>query len=672
MTTRALHSPALLVALLGSLALSTTARAGGMEIGDTGAEALARGGAFVAKADNPAAVNYNPAGFAKLRGTHFALSANAVRGAYDFRRLGRFDVGQGEGNPFYPAISSEKPWFAAPMHMMLTTDFGVFDRITFAAGFYAPSAMARAYPREVNVGGATLASPQRYDFVDMGGIIAFPTAAMAIRVADWLDIGFTFQAVVTQVQTTTIASVGAACDKPEDPLCDVTVAIEAKDMFSPTGSLGFLLRPSESFEFGGLLRLPSKANLEGNAKLSLGPNVKKLESALIYPVLDPLTPKVKLDNVYPTMARIGARYIFRKGGEEVGDLEADLIWENWSSASKREVSIEAKSLNKPMKAQTIDMHLKDTLAIRAGGSYKVALGKSADLILRFGAFYETASTDISDTSLQVVGAQRLGLTGGLGLRWGRYTLDMAYAHVFFPDRAVGQSTRRAMDFSSTDPNAGPVVGNGTYSASADMFAIQLTMAFGRGVKAERRPGRMRGPAESGAPARQRRKPTKLLDDDYGFRVQGAAARSPRRVAQRAASTGNNLMFDPDEIRLPATQQRPATASAPASTPDQDEVGEHDRDRQPAVAVADAAPQARKQRSRRRIRASRAARLRRLRAYRRAKRARYLRAKRLRARRIARARRARRVVRSARVASRVQRSGSCLRYNAWGRCTRRAP
>jgi long-subunit fatty acid transport protein len=657
----------LVAALLVALVVPRAARAGGMEVGDNGAVAMARGGAFVAKADNPAAVNYNPAGFAKLRGTQFAISLNAVRSKASFRRLGRYDLGSGD-TPFFPEVSTKNPWFAAPMHMMVTTDFGIFDRVTFAAGFFAPSAAPSGFAAEVNVGGRTLPAPQRYDAVEMSGLIAFPTAGMAIRVLPWLDIGVTFQAVVTKVATQNYANVGSACERSEDPLCDVVIKIDAEDMFSPSGSIGFLARPWGNFEFGGQLRLPSKAELKGEASLQFGPNVQKLAGSMRYPLIEPEKPSVTLNNQYPWMGRLGARYIFRRGEEEVGDIELDFVWENWSAVSVREINMNAKSLNKPMETQIMDSGYKDTYALKLGGHYRFALGANADLTLRFGAFFETETTAVSDTTLGSASAKRIGLCSGLGLRWGRYSLDMAYAHVFFPDRAVGQSSKRVMDFGSPDPSTGAVVGNGTYRNSTDMFSLQLTIAFGRGVKAARTVAaapRRSGEAEAGRPARRRSRPRRLLDDDYGFRVQGAAQRKDGKrvgVARAAAAdNNNNLMFDPEDIRLPAAAQRPAPAPAPAHTPapraqqDEDEAGEH--------------PRATRQQQRRSLRQARAAKRARYRAARRAKRIKRL--KRL--RRIKRLRRARRARRARAKRARRRRattSGSCARYNAWGRCVRR--
>ncbi|MCA9665680.1 MAG: outer membrane protein transport protein, partial [Myxococcales bacterium] len=460
-------APLVLLALAPS-----SARAGGMEVGDTGAEALGRGGAFTAKADNPTAVNYNPAGFAKLRGHHAAISANIIYSDYTFQRLGGFD-----GQTPYPTIASETPLFAAPMHLMASTDFGYFKRVTFGFGIYMPAAATRSYPRELNVGGANVPSPARFDFLSMQGIMLFPTAALAIRLTDWLDVGVTFQTVITKATIKMLATVAAACETPEDASCDVDIDLEVKDMFSPTGSLGFLMRLGESVEVGGMLRLPSSSELKGTANVGFGPGISRLENSLQHKMLDPMAPQVTLTNDYPWMMRLGGRIIFRdKRGEEAGDIELDLIYERWSAVSKRTVLIEGQSLGKPMPPSEVDYALKDTFSVRLGGAYRFRLASDMFLTLRAGVFGETATTSISDTRLGVLSPARVAFTGGVGLKWGFISVDVAFAQFFFPKRVVGRSTVTAQDFGG---GVGPTVGNGVYAAKLTALALQVSFAFGQ-------------------------------------------------------------------------------------------------------------------------------------------------------------------------------------------------
>src|SRR3954468_22065663 len=58
------------------LVVAAGAQAGGLEYAGAGSQALGRGGAVTARADDPMVLAYNPAGLAELRGTQFLFNAN--------------------------------------------------------------------------------------------------------------------------------------------------------------------------------------------------------------------------------------------------------------------------------------------------------------------------------------------------------------------------------------------------------------------------------------------------------------------------------------------------------------------------------------------------------------------------------------------------------------------
>jgi len=67
-----------------------SAAAGGFEIPDNGTEALGRGAAFTAKADDGTALQYNIAGFARQRGTRLLVNTNLWVSDYSFARSGTY------------------------------------------------------------------------------------------------------------------------------------------------------------------------------------------------------------------------------------------------------------------------------------------------------------------------------------------------------------------------------------------------------------------------------------------------------------------------------------------------------------------------------------------------------------------------------------------------------
>jgi long-chain fatty acid transport protein len=521
------------LAVVVVLGHARVARGGGTEVADNGGEAMGRGGAFVAKADNPATINYNPAGFAKLRGYQATISANVVHAGIDFQRSGRTPFANADGAETpYPLIENSQPWFAAPMHLMLTADFGV-RWLTVAAGLYVPSAVGASYPAATKIDGRDVAAPQRFMLANTEGnsqLLMFPSVAIGLRLHEKIDIGLSFQTAIYKINFTQIATVGAACETPEDPGCDVTINLDVKDLFSPTGSAGVLLRPFRGLELGAMVRLPSHAEMTGKAKAVFGPNVSKLNPHVTAPLLDPTEPSVSVTNDYPWMFRLGARYVFYRGDEEKADIEVDFTYERWSAVSERTVKIDGKSLGKPMDPVSMDMRLADTYGVRIGGSYLIRLARDLDLTLRAGVFGESETNDVSATNLQFLGPRRIGVAGGLGLRWGWVRADVAYAHLFLPERIVNNSTVTATDFGSKVP--GPVVGNGVYNARVDALYVQLTATYGAAARAPRRVEEPEPPAAA-KPARREQKV-----DDLGFEVSDDPAKRPRPGA---------LQFDPEEL-----------------------------------------------------------------------------------------------------------------------------
>ena len=138
------------IALTMLLGRSKPAHAGGMEIPDHGTEALGRGGAFTAKADDPSALHHNVAGLAQQRGTRFLLNANIARSSLAFQRAGTYPGTPGDpATPWagrsFPRAENQGGLVALPV-VAITSDFGL-PWATFALGTFPPSTIGgRVYP----------------------------------------------------------------------------------------------------------------------------------------------------------------------------------------------------------------------------------------------------------------------------------------------------------------------------------------------------------------------------------------------------------------------------------------------------------------------------------------------------------------------------------------------
>ena len=114
------------------LALPAGGYALGIRLFDHDAFATARGDAFVATADNPSAIYYNPAGITQLEGHHLRFGANVINAQSDFNaRTG-------------PKAKSQNDWTPVPgfFYTYSPSNFPV----SFGLGYYLPYGLSFDWP----------------------------------------------------------------------------------------------------------------------------------------------------------------------------------------------------------------------------------------------------------------------------------------------------------------------------------------------------------------------------------------------------------------------------------------------------------------------------------------------------------------------------------------------
>src|SRR4051812_40112806 len=272
--------------VFASLMIGSFAWAGGFTFPDNGTEALGRGAAFTAKADDATALEYNVAGLATQRGTRLLLDLNMAFHTYEFQRAGTYpmeDVPPGmmgsgvSGLPFPKASNVSGPQLAP--FLGVTTDFGLLDRWTFAVGLFAPSSYGqRNFGTTVQQNGMTYPAPSRYDLVQTNLLIVLPTVAASVRATKWLDIGLAVHVVVGHfdLQAVTYSDLGpGVCYSKEYPGCDALTHIVATGV-TATASLGLMFHPLPVLDIG--LNVLGKSNLDASGTLSTpGPSAIPLD-----------------------------------------------------------------------------------------------------------------------------------------------------------------------------------------------------------------------------------------------------------------------------------------------------------------------------------------------------------------------------------------------------------
>jgi len=468
------------IAALVVLLIPAAAWAGGEEIPDNGAQALGRGGAFTAKADDLTALEYNVAGLAMARGTRVLFSANIVNASADFQRAGTYPTMAGvpySGQPF-PAVSEQGGAFFAPM-FVVASDLGT-KKWTVAAGAFGPSAYGKStWPTQVSVAGQPAPAPQRYDLVSEDLLQIFPTVAVAWRPLDFISVGAAFNWVYTAPKFRQAVYLPLAPAGSENPYYDVDATIDVSDTFEPAYTLGALARLTENLQVGVNYRSSADIDASGTVKLSTVPNDPN-GPARITPMFPNGGNTARVSHFrsgMPQVIRGGIRYIFRDGDTDRADLELDTVWENWS-AKLQDINIELDpSSVTPAPPVTSPHHWNDTVSVRLGGSY------SLDTMVgvwnfRGGTYYETAAASDAWSRLDFRAWEHIGFTAGAGWTTKGLTLNAGLAYIYMPTREVSNSeVRQTIALPGQDPTTQPVVGAGKWSAGYTIFTLGLEYKF---------------------------------------------------------------------------------------------------------------------------------------------------------------------------------------------------
>lgn len=465
------------------LVYPAVATAGGFdELPDQGAQAMGRGATFTAKADDATAIYYNVAGLARQRGTKLLISANLDFNSMSFQRTGTYaDDPQDPLTPWggrpYPLVTDANKSFTLPM-LAVTSDFGVFDRLTFGLGIFGPSATGRTFQLGIN----GQPSPARYDHVQSNSAILFPTLGAGYRITEHLDIGLGAILAVAKLNEMSIAyadSGGGTCKNTEYRPCDVEGRLTA-DGIGAGASLGMMYRPLEALQFGAQVRSTMKVNANGSTTAKLGgggPNAKPG---------DPVAATTTVE--MPWIVRVGGRYITMEKTEtvkrELWDAELDLTFEAWGATASPTVTTADQGLGTGPTTITSVQNWKNTFSIRAGGAYNYALDPDAtsQIIFRAGTYYDAPTTDDQYTRVATNTLAKVAGTIGIGYKRNAVTINAAYGAVLSFSRTVTDGEIRPENptkAGSVDGNGDllPAVNNGDYSAFSHVISLGVEVNF---------------------------------------------------------------------------------------------------------------------------------------------------------------------------------------------------
>lgn len=433
------RAASVLVLTAAPLFAGRSAFAAGYYVPDTGTVARARGGAYVAAANDPLAMAYNPAGLAEQRRPQLLLDMTVLRLDQTFERDGvPSDAQSGtkaKGNPppqLVPAFIYTQP---------------IGERWTAAVGLFAPAGPRTKFPKD---------GPQRFTNSELFLEEASYGFALSARVHPKASIGFFGGAMYQGVTQDFVLTRNFAAPPSEDPANDIHAHLEVKDPFTLTAGAGVKVYATESLELGFGYR--PEANIDAGGVLETD---------------DDAAPKDDVHFKYnvPAIWRTGARWV-----RPSWDLELDVFWEGWGSHEDELLVADDGNFAGTDEVST-PRKFRDAWSFRLGGSAKATKA----LVVHGGVYVETGAVPTRTMDVGTYDTNKAGLC--VGASWDLTTHVMVTINgthtimqtVEVDDSQVKQQSPFTEDVVPADARS--VIGNGTYSGSYDMAGLSLLMHF---------------------------------------------------------------------------------------------------------------------------------------------------------------------------------------------------
>ena len=367
--------------VVGILACTASgAGAAGFAILQQGTAAMAQGNAFVAQADDPSAVFYNPAGLMQLKRPeiYFNTVFSSTNRTYT-SSAGQYTTAKHEIFAI-PAI-----YGALPVH----------ERVVLGIGFFSPFGLGTTWPPEW--AGRYLTTMSKLQTYNINPVVAVKLLDN-LSVAAGLDVLWS----KVQIQRRTFQATRRF------------LITELKSDFEGDGmgfgyNLGLLYEPIEGVKFGASYRSEITVTHSGDLKVSW---------------IDPVGGKA--DVVYPPSVTWGLAYSRIKPFV----FEFDVTWTGWSTYDNLKLN-----LNQPIQGTTASIlqekNWNDAWAFRFGGNYEIRPGMKA----RAGYIYDMTPVPNSTFDPTIPDANRHIFTLGGDMQISRFTLGFAYNFILSENRS---------------------------------------------------------------------------------------------------------------------------------------------------------------------------------------------------------------------------------------------
>jgi len=392
------------------------------------AEAAGQGFCFTAQADNPSAVQYNPAGLTQLQGSQ-------IRVGYVFEAP-MFSV---DSKATGDNVNMQKQVFYLP-NVYFVTDLNK-ENLKFGFGANSPYGLSTDWANDSfakHLSTESTVTMMNYN----------PT--LAYKVNDYVSVGagidfFTADVNKHRVVSTTLSSTGGD--------------FQLKGSDEAWGyNFGLLLKPSEKHSIGISYRSEINAELEGTVALDgLNATGQAVFGAASY------STKMKSKSTIPRSLAFG--YAYKPNNKWT--IEADAEWTDWASTESEFLTYpdetDATRLATLNTDNPASRDWRSVWAYGIGAEYQA----TDKLELRGGFLYEQSPIPSANFEPNLPDANKHGITVGAGYLFKNVNIDASYAFFKYRDRDVTNDVG-----SSTTTNV-----DGKYKGYTNIVGLSLTYKY---------------------------------------------------------------------------------------------------------------------------------------------------------------------------------------------------
>jgi long-chain fatty acid transport protein len=432
----------LIVALTLVLALALPiknaycAGSGGFRIEVPDAEAMGKGAAFVAQADNPSAIYYNPAGLTQLKGKlNLSLGAAALQPFCTYKDT--------NGNE----TDRRRQVFTIP-NIFAVSDFGL-EKFSFGLGTTSNWGTGTFWAEDSFSKYVATKSDYNTQTVMFSG---------AYEINDNFSIGLAADYIKSLVDKRKKLLQGGIGD-------DGNFQLKGVDNNAWGYRLSALYKPSARHSFGFMYRSPVEVKYKGKIFLD---NLNNNNPLLPYNAIfggSSYSTDISAKSTLPQSILLG--YCYKPGDK--WRFEVDAEWMDWASIKEEQIDYPSGYGPDPAGLRQAVLNTGNPASKGWHSTFSYAFGteyKVNDILkLRAGYFFHKSPVPQGTFDTSLPDASSNSITVGTGINLSKnITLDFAYAAMFYDLRKINNNIG-----SSSGVNI-----NGNYSSFCNIYLLTLT------------------------------------------------------------------------------------------------------------------------------------------------------------------------------------------------------